>query len=113
MKPISIKTAEHYQWGDHCDGYHLIKSDKLSVIEEIVPPGATEKNHYHDHATQFFYIVNGAGTLKINDNIIRLNAGEGLLIEPGTPHQFLNDSDGDVRFLVISTPKSHGDRHDL
>ncbi|MBX7152173.1 cupin domain-containing protein [bacterium] len=113
MKAISTKTAEHYQWGDHCDGYHLVKSDKLSVIEEIVPAGASEKNHYHDQATQFFYILNGTGTLKINDDIVQLSAGEGIVIEPGTPHQFRNDSDRDVRFLVVSTPKSHGDRHEV
>lgn len=113
MKSISIKSAEHYHWGDQCDGYHLVKSDKLSVIEEIVPPGASEKNHYHDHATQFFYILSGTGTIKINGDIFQLNTGEGLLIEPGTPHQFRNDSEQDVRFLVISAPKSHGDRYEM
>lgn len=113
MKSISIKTAEHYRWGDFCDGYHLVKSDQLSVIEEIVPSGAREKNHYHDRATQFFYILSGTGTIIINDNIFKLNTGEGLLIEPGTHHQFRNDSSEAVRFLVISTPKSHGDRHDV
>jgi mannose-6-phosphate isomerase-like protein (cupin superfamily) len=32
------------------------------------------------------------------------------LIPAGTPHQIRNDSDGEVHFLVISHPPSHGDR---
>lgn len=26
MTPISAKSAEHYQWGDACDGWHLRKA---------------------------------------------------------------------------------------
>ena len=35
----SIKNAEHYQWGNACDGWHLLKSETLSVIQEKMPAG--------------------------------------------------------------------------
>jgi mannose-6-phosphate isomerase-like protein (cupin superfamily) len=39
-----------------------------------------------------------------------LAAGQGIWIPVGKPHQIKNDSGGDVHFLVISQPPSHGDR---
>ena len=37
---IDRGTAEHYTWGDGCDGWHLVKGADLSVIQERMPPGA-------------------------------------------------------------------------
>ena len=35
MQPevISRSNAEHYVWGQHADGWHLVRDPKLSVIE--------------------------------------------------------------------------------
>ena len=113
MKIVSTSNTEHYVWGTVCDGWHLLKGDDVSVIQELVPPGAAEVNHMHNKSRQFFYILNGSGTMRIGKETINLNAGEGIEIPPGTPHQFRNDSNADVSFLVISVPKSHGDRVNL
>ena len=52
---ISINNASHYKWGNKCDGWHLVKSENLSVIQERVPNGSGEVCHYHQKAEQFFY----------------------------------------------------------
>jgi len=31
---ISKQCAEHYIWGDQCDGWHLVKNNDLSIIHE-------------------------------------------------------------------------------
>ncbi len=33
MKIVDTLSAEHYLWGNGCDGWHLLKRDDLSVIE--------------------------------------------------------------------------------
>ena len=38
MPVVSAGTADHYVWGDGCDGWHLVASDRLSVIQERMPP---------------------------------------------------------------------------
>ncbi|WP_417344676.1 hypothetical protein [Ferrimonas sp.] len=38
-KVMCRDRAEHYVWGDDCQGWHLVRSDQLSVIEKEVPPG--------------------------------------------------------------------------
>ncbi|MEI8606023.1 hypothetical protein [Pseudoalteromonas sp. B160] len=60
--PISVDNAEHYNWGDDCDdcdGWHLVKSAALSVIQERVPPGCCEQSHKHEFAEQFFLYLMG------------------------------------------------------
>jgi hypothetical protein len=47
-------NSEHYIWGENCDGWHLLKSDSLSVIQEKMPPGTKESLHFHSKAQQFF-----------------------------------------------------------
>ena len=109
-KVISTQNAEHYTWGDQCDGWHLMKSDALSIIQERMPPGTSEETHYHLKARQFFFILSGEATMKIGEETIRLTTNEGVEILPLVPHQIRNDSLNDVVFTVTSMPKSHGDR---
>jgi len=43
---ISTENAEHFIWGNACDGWHLLRSDSLSVIQERMPPETSEQLHY-------------------------------------------------------------------
>jgi mannose-6-phosphate isomerase-like protein (cupin superfamily) len=107
---FSVENAEHYVWGDICDGWHLLKRDDMSVIQERVPAGAAEVMHYHEIARQFFYILDGEGTMVFDDHEVVLNKGQGLEIPPQVKHQFKNKSNADVHFLVVSIPTTRGDR---
>jgi mannose-6-phosphate isomerase-like protein (cupin superfamily) len=107
---VSIENAEHYIWGEICDGWHLLKRDDLSIIRERVPVGAAEIIHYHSKARQFFYILDGEGTMDFEDRQVVLHQGQGLEIPPQVRHQFRNQSNADVHFLLISVPTTRGDR---
>jgi mannose-6-phosphate isomerase-like protein (cupin superfamily) len=108
-----IDTADHYTWGGVCDGWHLLKDPTLSVIRERVPPGAGEAAHFHVRARQFFYVVSGTATMEFEHEAVTFAAGQGLHVPPGTRHRFVNRSDADVVFLVISSPTTAGDRTNL
>jgi mannose-6-phosphate isomerase-like protein (cupin superfamily) len=109
-RSVSRANSEHYRWGNNCDGWHLVKDEKLSVIEELMPAGACEVRHYHEKAEQFFYILSGEVTMEVEGQTTLLPAGSGIRVLPGTRHQIKNSSSGGARFLVISQPPSHGDR---
>lgn len=113
MGAVDIKSARHYRWGAASDGWHLLDGADLSVIQERVPPGNQERRHRHARARQFFYILTGRATLEIDGHEVEVSAGQGIEVPPGTPHQFFNRSAADVEMLVVSSPRSHGDRQDL
>jgi mannose-6-phosphate isomerase-like protein (cupin superfamily) len=110
METTSTANTEHYSWGQVCDGWHLLATDDLSVIEERMPPGSFEQRHFHTRARQFFYVLDGEATLELDGITHRLKRGDGLHIPPEVAHQVRNDCSADVRFIVISAPKAHGDR---
>ncbi len=113
MEPLDRLSAEHYTWGDVCDGWHLVKRTDMSVIAERVPPGAKETRHFHATARQFFFILSGCAILEMDRARVILREGQGVEVPPGTPHQFINESLEDVHFLVVSHPSTRGDRVDL
>jgi len=113
IEPVDIATADRYVWGGVSNGWHLLKHPDLSVIQESVPAGAGEVEHYHARARQFFYILSGSAALNFGETAIALHAGQGLHVPPGVRHRFANDSDDEVVFLVISTPATAGDRIDV
>ncbi len=107
---ISKATAEHYTWGNNCDGWRLVNRTDLSVIHECMPPGTSEVRHYHQTARQFFFILSGVATLEIDGKREVLAAQQGVEVAPGLPHQMMNQSENATEFLVISQPTTQGDR---
>jgi mannose-6-phosphate isomerase-like protein (cupin superfamily) len=93
-----------------CDGWHLVKTPDLSVIEELMPSGTSEIRHSHVHSRQFFYVLEGQLTLEVEHHVFFLQPNEGLEISPGQQHQAINRSSNPVRMIITSQPTSHGDR---
>ena len=110
MNIISTANGEHYTWGNQCVGWHLVRSDALSVIQERMPPATSEVRHCHTRARQFFYVLTGELALALPGQTHALRAEQGLEVAPGVPHRVLNDSAVEARFLVISSPPAQGDR---
>lgn len=107
---INKDNASHYTWGNNCDGWHLVCRPELSVIQEKMPPSASEVRHYHSLARQFFYVLSGELTIECEGISFRLVPGDGFEIRPGESHQVKNDSQGLVEFIVVSQPMAQGDR---
>lgn len=104
------ENSEHYFWGEKCSGWHLVKSDGLSVIQEIMPAKTEEVRHYHSVSQQFFFILKGKAIFAIENGIILVSQGEGIHIKPNINHQIKNKTDKDLEFLVISQPSTQEDR---
>ncbi len=114
MEAVTRANATHYTWGDACDGWVLVDTPGLSVIEERMPPGTAEHPHRHLAAQQFFRILEGEALMDVPGQTVTLGAGEGLSIPAALPHRIRNQSTADVRFLVISQPSTkYGDRENL
>ena len=109
----SIQNAEHYTWGDNCDGWFLLKDQSVHVIQERMHPGTGEKLHVHNRSRQFFYVLRGELTMALGQQNVLIRTGEGLEVEPKVPHQARNNSQDNVEFIVISCPPSHDDRTNI
>jgi uncharacterized cupin superfamily protein/ribosomal protein S18 acetylase RimI-like enzyme len=110
---ISADRALSYNWGDNCIGYWLKKKGAFTVIEEIMPPNTSEIKHYHQKSEQFFYCLEGELYFELDDKNYILYKGDGIEVKAGITHKISNQSKANARFLVVSSPSSHGDRINL
>ncbi|HEY3452528.1 MAG TPA: GNAT family N-acetyltransferase [Myxococcales bacterium] len=109
-RPVVRENVEHYVWGEQNDGWRLVRSEGLSVIQEQMRPGTSEVRHLHRKARQFFFILSGRASFEVAGVTHPLEAGQGMEVAPCVPHRFFNPGPEELRFLVVSAPPSHGDR---
>lgn len=110
ISPVDLTTAPRYLWGAGCEGWHLVATPELSVIRERMPAGSSEVRHRHQRAQQFFFVLAGRLTIEVEGGERELDAGVGLQIPAGAAHQVFNRGIAPAEFLVVSQPRSHGDR---
>ena len=106
----SYKPLSHYVWGGNCDGWNFVDTDVLSVKQEKMPAGTTEKFHYHERAQQFFYILSGQAIVLIESEELILYPGEGIHITAGKKHKISNAADEHLEFILCSQPSTKNDR---
>lgn len=58
--------------------------------------------HYHRLCTEVYLVLEGAGTLELNDDRVEVGPGTVVYIEPGTRHRLVS-SEG-VRTVVFGVP---------
>lgn len=110
MSVINRDNVEHYKWGKNCDAWHLLRTRRLSIVEERVPPGDSETPHYHRYATQLFYLLQGRVRFSLATETVNMSPGDSVHVMPGVVHQLENTGDTDAVLLVVSSPESHSDR---
>lgn len=106
-------SADHYRWGVDCQGWRLLDSEELAVIEEEMSRQTSERLHYHLHSRQVFYVLSGVARLQIDGGEYTAATGQAVTIAPGQRHRIINDGVSPIRFIVISQPSTRNDRYDL
>ncbi len=82
----------------------LMGLTKLGIHHEFVPPGRrTSWPHAEKTEEEFVYVIEGHPDVWIDGELHRLNPGDGVSFPCGTgiSHTFLNNTEADVRLLVI------------
>lgn len=110
-EPISPETARRATWDDECTAYYLLDRSDLSVVQELLPPGARSRAHAHDRSRQFFYVLRGDATMMLGPSVVSIPAGSGLEVPPRVRHQLRNDGDEDLEVMVVSSPRVSGSPH--
>ncbi len=87
-----------------------IGAQKLGYNLTVVPPGK-QAFPFHSHYAneEMFYIIEGRGEVRIGEARYPIRAGDVIACPPGGPataHQVINNSDGELKYLVISTKQT-------
>ena len=73
-----------------------------SLAEARVPSGEATQRHYHRIAEEFYFILEGRGTIEIEGDSRSVGPGDAILIPPGAWHTIAADEA--LRFLCCCAP---------
>lgn len=75
-----------------------------SLAEATIPPGTATQPHHHAGTEEFYYVVEGAGLMKIDAEEREVGVGDAILIPAGAVHTLYNPGPGDLRILCCCAP---------
>ncbi len=102
-------TAARYQQRMARVGQQL-GAQKLGYRLYVLEPGM-RGSPFHSHRVneEMFYVVAGAGEVRVGAERFPIRAGDVIACPPGGPetaHQIINTSNAELRYLAVSTQQS-------
>lgn len=80
-------------------------SERITITEVRVAPGASQPRHQHKTSEQIWYAVQGQGKLLLeNDGFIEFVAGDVVRFSDGDIHGLVNDSSNQFIYISVTSP---------
>ncbi|MGP8232312.1 MAG: cupin domain-containing protein [Methylovirgula sp.] len=90
----------------------VVNESGATVFEFTVPSHArVPAAHYHQHADEFLYGLEGILTVTVDGKKRELHSGEAIFIPRGSVHHHENLHDGTARVVAALTPGTIGRRY--
>jgi uncharacterized cupin superfamily protein len=86
---------------------------RLGINHEVLPPGRrTSWPHAERVEEEFVYVIEGRPQAWIDGELYQLEPGDGVGFVPGTgiSHTFINNTDSEVRLLVVGDTDREGNQ---
>ena len=112
---VPILNLDQLEFSDHQQGERFaahfgllsrpLGAEKLGYRVNIIPAGKSAwPFHRHLANEEMLFILEGEGTLRLGDERLPLRAGDVVaLLAEGPAHEVINDSDGYLKYLSVST----------
>lgn len=81
-----------------------------SLAEARLAPGMSTDEHFHPLTEEIYYVLEGQGRLRVEDEECEVGHGDGIAILPGHRHKMWNTGGSPLVFLCCCSPAySHDD----
>lgn len=81
-----------------------------SLAEATIKPNESTLLHEHIMSEEIYYILQGYGKLRLDNETIEVKKGDTICIMPGTKHNIENTGQEDLKVLCCCSPAySHDD----
>lgn len=75
-----------------------------SLAEARVPVGGATLEHYHIKTEEIYFILQGKGRMKIEEEISEVKEGDAIAILPGKRHKIWNIGNNVLKILCCCAP---------
>ena len=87
-----------------------LPSQNQSLAEATVPVGGMTQAHFHRTSEELYLFTHGVGRIRVGDEEREVEAGDCVVLAPGTEHKVWNTGTEPLRLLCCCAPAySHED----
>jgi mannose-6-phosphate isomerase-like protein (cupin superfamily) len=80
-----------------------------SLAEATIPAGSATQEHYHPKSEEIYYILRGAGRMKLDGELRDVGPLDAIAIPPGTRHKIWNTGPEPLVLLCGCAPAYEND----
>jgi len=70
-----------------------------------LPPKSANTLHKHVRAEEFYFVLEGAGRMRVGEETVTVPRYGGALVGPNELRQVFNDTDAETLWLIIGAPE--------
>lgn len=78
----------------------VFSRDDTPVASLHVVEITDSRKHYHENATEYYFVLEGSGKMELNAESIDLEPGTAVIIDPLTAHR----AEGNIKALIVAIP---------
>jgi mannose-6-phosphate isomerase-like protein (cupin superfamily) len=67
----------------------------------LIPPGASDGLHRHKGVEEIYYVLNGDGQVRVDDETAPIHKGDAVPIRFDEAHSIVNNSTGDLELMIV------------
>jgi mannose-6-phosphate isomerase-like protein (cupin superfamily) len=87
----------------------LFTGTKSQLVVMSIKPGESIGEETHKNVEQIIFIQSGSATLVLNDEARPFEAGDVVVIPPGTKHNIINSGKNALKICTVYVPPNHID----
>jgi mannose-6-phosphate isomerase-like protein (cupin superfamily) len=104
MEIVNRDKVKPFITKDSSEVREILALKNQSLAEARVALGEATLEHYHRSSEEIYYILEGKGRIKIEDEIEKVEQGDGIAIPPGKRHRIWSTGEGELVFLCCCSP---------
>ena len=81
-----------------------LEADTLGARFWRLEPGQASTRHRHRTQAELYVLLEGAGRIRVDGELLTLASHSAVLVEPGSIRQLFNDTDADQLWLIVGAP---------
>lgn len=90
----------------NADFLERTRSENLGARLWRLPPKSAMTLHRHPLMEEFYFVLEGVGRMRINEETITIQKHGGVLVGPKLLRQVFNDTENEVLWLIVGAPEA-------